>query len=155
MTLVASQQVAELENKHLIIQPNTNVETVQTLVDWITASEWMCMEDSSSFDFPNFPEKNEVFQVFYSKVNDKEISKLFRTVLALGGFTSRLIEYQKEKDLFVFRLYQSQEPELLAKLEWLQAYIEKELRFKKVMSRLIANEKKYQAEERLLRRELF
>lgn len=155
MIQVAPQHTFELEKKYLQVHAKATTENVQSLEDWLLASQWMCMVESSSFDFPGFPGKNEVFKVFYCTVENQEISNLFRTILALGGFVSRIAEYQREQNLFVFRLYQSQEQKLLFNLAWIQGYIEKELRFKKVIQKLIANEKRYLAEQRLLRNELF
>lgn len=134
---------------------NPTVSKIQSITDWMEACTWIRLEDTGTYTFPNFPEKKEVFHAFYCKVENVQVKNLLKTLLALGGVPGKLIEFQKEQNQLVFRLYKSQEATLLAKLLWMERYIAKELRFKQLLSKLIANEKRYQAEERLLRTELF
>jgi hypothetical protein len=149
-------QVAESSvYTQLSVQSTSQVEQASTLVDWFHACAWIQVVSSASYAFPNFPEKKEVFQVFYCSVKESKVKHLLKTILSLGGLSGRLIEYQKENDLFIFRLYTHQELALLIQLRRIENYLSKELRFKRVLAQVIFNERKHRAQERLLRNELF
>ncbi|MGY6520605.1 MAG: hypothetical protein ACXIUD_02690 [Mongoliitalea sp.] len=151
---VENQYIAS-ESLQVSVRSTSKNDEYLTLTDWFASAEWIRLEDYATYNFPNFPEKKEVFNAFYCSIEHVPVKNLFKTLLTLGGLPGMLIEYQKEQNQFVFRLYKSQEATLLAKLQWMERYIAKELRFKQILTKLITNEKRYQAEERLLRTELF
>ncbi|UJP63771.1 hypothetical protein [Mongoliitalea daihaiensis] len=150
-----SQVAKSIVYPQLSVQSTSQVEQVTTLADWFHSCAWIQVDSTGSFSFPNFPEKKEVFQVFYCSVKESKIKHLLKTILSLGGLSGKLIDYQKENDSFIFRLYKHEEQALLIQLKRIENYLSKELRFKRVLAQVIFNERKHRAQERLLRNELF
>lgn len=112
--------------------------------------------EKSNFNFPNFPESNKNFQVYYLNLSDdfKEVKSILLGLLALGQPEELVLGYEKELDRFNLKFYQHHEPKVLACLKGIFEVLANEKRFKKVLKRVIEVEKQKKAEDKFLYKEL-
>ncbi|MCH7408237.1 hypothetical protein MM239_02430 [Belliella sp. DSM 111904] len=113
--------------------------------------------ETSSFDFPNFPEAKKKFNVVYFKINESfaSLKGLFRGLTSLGKPGEVILENEVSQGVFTLKYYQSNEIKVKSYLATLIETVENELRFKQVLDQIIENQRKIKAEEGLLLQKLF
>ncbi|MCH7400579.1 hypothetical protein ACFOUP_11460 [Belliella kenyensis] len=113
--------------------------------------------ESSSFDFPNFPEAKKQFHVVYFTINESfsSLRGLFRGLTSLGKPGEVILENDASKGLFTLKYYQSNERKVKSYLATLIETVENELRFKQILNQIIENQRKIKAEQSLLLQKLF
>ncbi|MDN3670223.1 hypothetical protein QWY93_12900 [Echinicola jeungdonensis] len=126
------------------------------LLNWLEGHEAVEIEGIGGFDFKNFPESQKKFQTIYFHLKGEVESfySLFRGLVLAGHPKEVFIESIHEKRYFTLKYYQSNEGIAKAYVNKLFKLIEDEIRFKKVLKKIIQNQKKHQLEESLLYSEL-
>lgn len=138
---------------------NSILEEVSTvsLENWYEQIEMFEIMEVCTFDFPNFPETDRVFKLVYFKLNTTDIFKkrLFNGLIRLGQPEGVILEYHKEIDTYTFKFYAHQESLAYHYVNNLQNELEKDLRFRKVLSAVITQQESFENSQRLLVKELF
>jgi hypothetical protein len=128
-----------------------------SVTEMIMACDMVELTGQGSFNFPNYPESNKSFQVLYFRLaSDFESLKgLFNGLISIGQPNGVILEFQKELDRYTLKFYSSNEPVVSGYFSKITKVISEEIRFKKILKRIIENQKSFEAEGQLLRNEIF
>lgn len=143
----AFQQVSKL---------NPEKSQKQSLQGMIVESGIFQINDTSGFDFPNFPETRKQFKILYLNLSEEfeDIKGLIRGLISLGQPTGVVFQFEKELNRFNLKFYQHDEEIVYNYLSNIFNTLNEERRFKMVLRRIIEVEKSRKAEERFLYQEL-
>jgi hypothetical protein len=110
----------------------------------------------AGFDFPNFPETNKKFRVLYMELNHdfQDVQAILNGFLALGQPQGVILEFDKTQNNYSLKYYLQDAPSVMNYLDKLTLFINEEVRFKKILKRILENNKRTKIEERLLINEL-
>ncbi|MCH6199482.1 hypothetical protein MMU07_07830 [Aquiflexum sp. LQ15W] len=140
-----------VSKKSEILAPSVSV------TEMIMACDMVELTGQGSFNFPNYPEANKNFQVLYFRLaSDFESLKgLFNGLISIGQPNGVMLEFEKELNRYTLKFYSSNEPVVLGYFSKITKVISEEIRFKKILKRIIENQKSFEAEGQLLRNEIF
>lgn len=112
---------------------------------------------TSSFDFPNFIGANKSFHLINFKLIEefKELKGLFNGLISLGKPMGVLIDFEKDRMLYSLKYYRSDENTVNAYLNRIFGFLSEEIRFKRILRKLLENQEAFSKEEALLKAELF
>ncbi|MCL6260172.1 hypothetical protein M3O96_13810 [Aquiflexum sp. TKW24L] len=127
------------------------------VVDMIMACEMVELTGQGSFNFPNYPEANKNFQVLYFKLTSdfENLKGLFNGLISIGQPQGVILEFQKELNTYTLKFYSSNEIAAAGYFSKITKVISEEIRFKKILKKIIENQKAFEAEGQLLRNEIF
>lgn len=128
-----------------------------SVTEMIIACDMVELIGMGSFDFPNYPGANKSFQVLYFRLaSDFESLKgLFNGLISIGQPNGVILEFQKELNTYTLKFYSSNEPVVSGYFSKITKVISEEIRFKKILKKIIENQKSFEAEGQLLRNEIF
>jgi hypothetical protein len=134
-----------------------NLSPEVSVAEMIMASEMVELTGQGSFNFPNFPEANKNFNVFYFKIKPEfeSLKGLFNGLVSLGQPKGVILEIQKELDTYSLKFYSTNESAVSGYFAKITKLISEEIRFKKILKKIIENQKAFEAEGYLLRNEIF
>ncbi|MCH6233321.1 hypothetical protein [Cognataquiflexum rubidum] len=134
-----------------------NLTNQVNLTEMIMACDMVELTGMGSFDFPNYPEANKSFQVLYFRLaSDFESLKgLFNGLISIGQPNGVILEFEKELNTYTLKFYSSNEPVVSRYFSKITKVISEEIRFKKILKKIIENQKSFEAEGQLLRNEIF
>jgi hypothetical protein len=123
----------------------------------IMACDMVDLTGQGSFDFPNFPETNKSFQVLYFKLSSEfeSLKGLFNGLISIGQPNGVILEFQKELNTYSLKFYTANETFVSCYFSKITKLISEEVRFKKILKKVIENQKSFEAEGKLLRNEIF
>jgi hypothetical protein len=130
---------------------------VVSVAEMIMASDMVELTGQGSFNFPNFPETNKSFHVLYFKLTSEfeSLKGLFNGLISIGQPNGVILEFQKDLNTYTLKFYTSNEPAVSAYFSKITKVISEEIRFKKILKKIIENQKAFEAEGQLLRNEIF
>lgn len=113
--------------------------------------------ETASFDFPNFPEAKKSFQVIYFELSEEfqSIKGLFNGLISFGQPDGVILDFEKDLSRYSLKYYVSGQEAVNSYLTKIFRFVSEEIRFKKILSKSIANQKAFAKEEQLLKMELF
>lgn len=134
-----------------------NLSNQVNLTEMIMACDMVELTGMGSFDFPNYPGANKSFKVLYFRLaSDFESLKgLFNGLISIGQPNGVILEFQKELNTYTLKFYSSNEPVVSGYFSKITKVISEEIRFKKILKKIIENQKSFEAEGQLLRNEIF
>jgi hypothetical protein len=126
-------------------------------VEMLNGCEMVQLTGQGSFDFPNFPEAKKSFQVLYFKLSAdfESLKGLFNGLISIGQPKGVILEFQKELNTYTLKFYTADEPSVFHYFSKITKVVSEEIRFKKILKKIIENQKSFEAEGQLLRNELF
>lgn len=147
-----TQQVLRIQTSEKATFSNKSI-----IEDWFQQSPFFMLKSQSSFDFPNFPETDKIFQVWYFQLNQDYQSQksLFNGLILLGQPQGIVLEYQKDLNTYAFKYYEHDGEKALMYMKKLHQLLSNELRFKRLLSSYLLEEKRHHQSQSLLQRELF
>lgn len=112
---------------------------------------------TSSFDFPNFIGAKKSFHLInFRLIEDFEgLKGLFNGLISLGQPKGVLVDFEKDRMLYSIKYYRSDENTVNAYLNRIFGFLTEEIRFKRILRKLIENQEAFAKEEALLKGELF
>lgn len=140
-----------VSKRSVILAPSVSV------IEMITDCDMVELTGQGSFDFPNFPEANKSFQVVYFKLGAdfESLKGLFNGLISIGQPQGVILEFQKDLNTYTLKFYSSNEPAVAGYFSKITRVISEEIRFKKILKKIIENQKSFEAEGQLLRNEIF
>lgn len=128
-----------------------------SVTEMIMACDMVELTGQGSFNFPNYPEANKNFQVLYFKLTSdfESLKGLFNGLISIGQPNGVILEFQKELNTYTLKFYSSNEPVVSGYFSKITKVISEEIRFKKILKKIIENQKSFEAEGQLLRNEIF
>jgi len=149
----------EQANQILKVHTSLNIAPFnkEQIGDWLKDCEMFIIKGQAGFDFPNFPETDKIFQVWYFQLNQDYQSQksLFNGLILLGQPQGIVLEYQKDLNTYAFKYYEHDGEKALMYMKKLHQLLSNELRFKRLLSSYLLEEKRHHQSQSLLQRELF
>ena len=128
-----------------------------SVTEMLMACDMVDLTGQASFNFPNFPEANKSFQVLYFKLSSEfeSLKGLFNGLISIGQPNGVILEFQKDLNTYSLKFYTSNENTVAGYFSKISKVISEEIRFKKILKKVIENQKSFEAEGQLLRNEIF
>jgi hypothetical protein len=128
-----------------------------SVTEMIMGCDMVELTGQGSFNFPNYPEANKNFQVLYFRLSAdfENIKGLFNGLISIGQPKGVILEFQKDLNTYSLKFYSSNELAASAYFSKITKVISEEIRFKKILQKIIENQKAFEAEGQLLRNEIF
>jgi hypothetical protein len=128
-----------------------------TAVELISQCEMLMVSHKSSFAFPNYPEAKKQFNVIYFSLTAEfeDLKGLFFGLTSIGQPAGIILEHQKELGTFSLKFYSNQSHEAAGYIDRIIKLVKEEIRFKKILKRILFNQREFESGEQLLRKELF
>ncbi|WP_186756436.1 hypothetical protein [Echinicola salinicaeni] len=161
MTATASNYNTSVLNQNTfsfksVIRNNVQDRSNINVYDWLQQHDAVKVEGKGAFDFANFKNSNKSFQVVYFSL-DAELADhyaLFRGIVLAGQPKEVFLENVHEKRSFSLKFYKNNESVAKEYLEKVFRIVNEEIRFKKVLRKVLVNQEKHRLEEKLLLNEL-
>jgi len=156
---ISTQQapIQESFNFQSVSKRSENLTNQLNVTEMIMACDMVELTGQGSFNFPNYPEANKNFQVLYFKLSSdfESLKGLFNGLISIGQPQGVILEFEKELNTYTLKFYSSNEPVVSGYFSKITKVISEEIRFKKILKKIIENQKSFEAEGQLLRNEIF
>lgn len=122
----------------------------------LSESDIFELKGQGAFDFPNFPETNKKFRVVYLELSGgfKELKPILNGFLALGQPQGIIIDFTKDQNQYSFKYYLEDEEKAIDFTNRISVFLKEEVRFKKVLKKVIANQKAFESAQHFLTKKL-
>jgi hypothetical protein len=112
---------------------------------------------TAAFDFPNFPEANKSFHLINFKLTEEfaALKGLFNGFINLGQPLGVLMVFEKDRKIYSLKYYKADEEVVNVYLNRVFRFVSEEIRFKRILRKILENQKAFAKEEGLLKAELF
>nr|WP_215223403.1 hypothetical protein [Echinicola shivajiensis] len=139
-----------------VIRNNAQDQSDINVFDWLDQHDAVKVEGQGAFDFANFQNSNKSFQVIYFSLEADlaDHYALFRGIVLAGQPKEVYLENIHEKRSFSLKFYKNNESVAKEYLEKIFKIVNEEIRFKKVLKKVLVNQEKHRLEEKLLFNEL-
>jgi hypothetical protein len=123
----------------------------------LESCEMVEVMETAFFDFPNFPEAKKKFHVIYFQLAPQYsfLKGLFNGLISIGQPKGVLLEIEKEKETYSLKFYESEKLNVNNYLNKIFRIVLEEIRFKRILKKIIQNQEIFAKEEQLLKSELF
>jgi hypothetical protein len=123
----------------------------------LESCEMVEVMEAAFFDFPNFPEARKKFHVIYFQLapHYSSLKGLFNGLISIGQPKGVLLEFEKEKLTYSLKFYESNKVNVNDYLNKIFRIVSEEIRFKRILKKIIQNQEAFAKEEHLLKAELF